>query len=77
MDIMMPVMDGYETIARHPADRAVRDLPIIAVTGKVVPASANAASTPAPTTTSPSRSTPPSSWPQSGRGCRPTALPTA
>ncbi len=36
MDIMMPVMNGYETIAEMRKLRAAADLPIIAVTGKVV-----------------------------------------
>ena len=37
MDIMMPVMDGYETIRAIRAIEQFEDLPIIAVTGKVVP----------------------------------------
>ncbi len=37
MDIMMPIMDGYETMASIRALDAFRDLPIIAVTGKVIP----------------------------------------
>ena len=36
MDIMMPVMDGYATIAAIRSLERFRDLPIIAVTGKVV-----------------------------------------
>jgi CheY-like chemotaxis protein len=36
MDIMMPVMDGYETIRTVRTIGRFRDLPIIAVTGKVV-----------------------------------------
>ena len=34
MDIMMPVMDGYETIRAIRAIDRFNDLPIIAVTGK-------------------------------------------
>jgi CheY-like chemotaxis protein len=37
MDIMMPLMDGYETIRAIRALDAFKALPIIAVTGKVVP----------------------------------------
>ncbi len=36
MDIMMPVMDGYETIRAIRAIDQFKDLPIIAVTGKVM-----------------------------------------
>jgi len=36
MDIMMPVMNGYETIAAMRARPGLSKLPIIAVTGKVV-----------------------------------------
>ncbi len=37
MDIMMPLMDGYETIRAIRALDAFKAIPIIAVTGKVVP----------------------------------------
>ena len=37
MDIMMPVMDGYETMRAIRAIDRFATLPIIAVTGKVVP----------------------------------------
>jgi CheY-like chemotaxis protein/signal transduction histidine kinase len=37
MDIMMPVMDGYETIRAIRALGQFKTLPIVAVTGKVVP----------------------------------------
>jgi CheY-like chemotaxis protein len=37
MDIMMPVMDGYETIRAIRATDDLRDVPIVAVTGKVIP----------------------------------------
>jgi CheY-like chemotaxis protein len=36
MDIMMPVMDGYETIRAIRAQDRFESLPIVAVTGKVV-----------------------------------------
>jgi signal transduction histidine kinase/HAMP domain-containing protein/ActR/RegA family two-component response regulator len=37
MDLMMPVMDGYETMVAIRAIDRFKNLPIIAVTGKVVP----------------------------------------
>jgi CheY-like chemotaxis protein len=37
MDIMMPIMDGYATIRAIRALEAFKDLPIVAVTGKVMP----------------------------------------
>jgi CheY-like chemotaxis protein len=37
MDIMMPVMDGYATIGAIREIDRLKNLPIIAVTGKVVP----------------------------------------
>ena len=38
MDIMMPGMDGYDDDAGHPRrSTGFKTLPIIAVTGKVVP----------------------------------------
>ena len=36
MDIMMPEMDGLETIARDPQDPECKDLPIVAVTAKAM-----------------------------------------
>jgi CheY-like chemotaxis protein len=36
-DIMMPVMDGYDTIRAIRAIERFRTVPILAVTGKVVP----------------------------------------
>jgi hypothetical protein len=37
MDIMMPVMDGYQAIRAIRAIDEFKNLPIIAVTGKVIP----------------------------------------
>ena len=37
MDIMMPVMDGYATIRAIRAQDAFKALPIVALTGKVMP----------------------------------------
>ncbi len=34
LDLMMPVMDGWECLAALKADRALRDIPVFVVTGK-------------------------------------------
>ena len=69
MDIMMPVMDGYETIRAIRRSIGSRRCRSSRSPARRRPASASAASMPAPTTTSPSRSTPPSSSLRSGPGC--------
>jgi signal transduction histidine kinase/CheY-like chemotaxis protein len=37
MDIMMPEMDGYKTISAIRADERIKDIPILALTAKVMP----------------------------------------
>ena len=61
MDIMMPVMDGYDTIRAIRAIDRFKTLPIIAVTGKAMAGERQRCLDAGATTTCPSRSTPPSS----------------
>ena len=70
MDIMMPVMDGYETMRAIRAIERFRRFRSSRSPARRRRASGSAASTPARTTTFRSRSTPPSSLRPSGRGCR-------
>jgi PAS domain S-box-containing protein len=43
MDIQMPVMDGFEVLARLRADEATRDLPVVAVSANALPTDIEAA----------------------------------
>ncbi|MBT3635172.1 MAG: response regulator [Candidatus Marinimicrobia bacterium] len=36
LDIMLPLMDGYEVVKRIKADKKARDIPVIALTGKTM-----------------------------------------
>ena len=65
------VMDGYDTMRAIRAIDRFASLPIVAVTGKAIPANASVASMPEPTPTSRSRWTTPSSSRRSNHGCPP------
>ena len=58
MDIMMPEMDGYETMQEIRKDPQFSTLPILALTAKAMKGDRESAWPPGPRTTSPSRSTP-------------------
>jgi len=46
MDIMMPVMDGYETIRAIKGDKELKGIPVIAVTAKSLKSDKESASKP-------------------------------
>jgi CheY-like chemotaxis protein len=71
MDIMMPIMDGYETMTAIRKLPDGKDLPIIAVTAKVSDGERQRCLEAGGQTTFPSRSTRPSCSRRSVAGCRP------
>ena len=63
MDMMMPVVSGYEAIGELKADASTKDIVIVGLSAKAMATDMERATTSASTATSPSRSASPRSCP--------------